>query len=135
MTDQAAEFKLKIDALDIDDNELDDLTRQLRDEIEQLDVDAVELVKGGSIPQDTMGVDLVQLGEVVITLGPIVVPSLLLTLKAWIDRQHKGSKESKFKFRLKYKSLDLELDHSTSKQEMTDLEVKFNSETKTEQSS
>jgi len=46
MTDQFAELALKIEAPDIDANTLDDLTRQLQDEIRELEVESVKAGQG-----------------------------------------------------------------------------------------
>lgn len=127
MTDQIAELMLQIDAPDLDANELDDLTRQLQNEIDQLDIEAVEQVKGGPAPEGAMGVDWAQIGELAIKLGPIVVPALVSVLKAWLDRQYKGSKKTGLKLNIRLKDFHFVLDQTMSRQEMANMEKELTS--------
>ncbi len=118
MTDKIATLALKIDAEGYDDNELDALARQLQDEIAELDVEAVEQVKGGAIPEGAMAVDWALVGELAVKLAPIVIPALASVLKAWIDRHIEGSETGKFKIRIAGKDFKFVLDYSMSREEI-----------------
>ncbi len=121
MPDQITELTLQIDAPDIEANELDDLARLLRAEIEELDVESVEQVKKGPIPKGAMAVDWIQIGEMAIRLSPIIVPPLMAAVRAWIDRQYKGSKESKLKLKIKWGDFEFAMNRSTSRQEAANM--------------
>lgn len=121
MTDQTTELTLQIDAPDLDENELDDLAQLLREEVELLDVESVERATKGPAPDGAMAVDWVLIGGLLVKLSPIVVPPLVGALRAWIDRQYKGSKESKLRLKIKWGDKEINLSQSTSRQEAANM--------------
>ena len=121
MQDQITELTLQIDAPDIDANELDDLARLLRAEIEQLDVMSVENVKKGPLPDGAMAVDWVEIGNIAVKLSPVVIPPLIAALRAWIDRQYRGSKQTKLKLGISWGNFDFNLDQATSREEAANI--------------
>ncbi|GEM_PF-615745 len=81
------EITLTIEA-NIDDHELEHLTRQLQTEILKLDVDRVDRVNGAASPDGTRsGAVAVIPNELTITLIPEQVASLLLNVQHWLKRQ------------------------------------------------
>jgi hypothetical protein len=71
---------------DADEEELADLTRQLREEVLELDVDAVDLVRSGETPERAKSGDPVAWGNLMVTLvtsGAALV-TLISTLQAWL---------------------------------------------------
>lgn len=82
-----AELLISVSLDDGDEAELQDLTRRLQSEIEQLHIDSVDSVHLEKKPEGTKGTDWVAIGEMVVTLTPIVIPPLFDLLKSWINRQ------------------------------------------------
>jgi hypothetical protein len=70
---------------DADAEEVVDATLQLRRELLDLDVEAVELVRAGEPPPGTRGVELAALGALVVTVGqsPLFGP-VLATVRSWL---------------------------------------------------
>jgi len=71
---------------DSDTQELDQLTRRLRTEIEEIDVESVHLVKGEVLPDGAKSVDPVTLGALAVVILPLVIPKLIDCLQAWLMR-------------------------------------------------
>jgi hypothetical protein len=87
MSEQTTELLIEL-ALEGDDAaELDELTRQLRSEVAELDIDAVEQVSAGVAPPGTKAVDLAAIGQMAVTLAPAVIPPLFDLLKSWVERK------------------------------------------------
>lgn len=80
-------ISLSIEGEDGDPTELEKLTRRLRAEIKQLDVDAIKNVSQGRAPDGTKAGGLVDWGNLVVSLGPVVLPQLFGLLKSYIERQ------------------------------------------------
>jgi len=88
--------------------ELDELTRQLRAEVEELNVDSVEQVSAGVAPKGTKAVDFAAIGQMAVTLAPTVVPPLFELLKSWVER--KPSTPVKVKVRMGKRTAQIEYD-------------------------
>jgi len=84
---ESADLLISLSIDDGDPSELDELTRQLRSEIGELNVDAVENVSAGDAPEGTKAVEWVELGNFVVTLAPVVVGPLFEVLKSYIERK------------------------------------------------
>ena len=69
-----------------DAEELDRLTRQLRTEIQELDVESVEFVTSGEAPEGTKSGEAVALGSLAVVLLPAVAPKLIALLQSWSMR-------------------------------------------------
>jgi len=67
--------------------ELDELTRQLRTEVEELNIDSVEQVSAGVAPEGTKAADFAAIGEMAVTLAPAIIPPLFDLLKSWVQRK------------------------------------------------
>jgi len=91
-----------------DDSELDDLTRQLKTEVEDLRVDSVEQVLEGIAPNGTKGVEFSEIGQMAVTLAPALIPPLFSLLKSWVDR--KPSTPVKIKVRVGKRTAQIEYD-------------------------
>src|SRR5512139_1976168 len=100
--------------------ELDELTRQLRAEVNELEVDSVEQVSAGPAPGGTQAVDMAALGQLAVTLAPTLVPPLFDLLKSWVER--KPSTPVKITVKSGRKSTQIEYDPSrTSPQQVEEL--------------
>jgi len=71
----------------VEDEELDRLTRQLRDEIAELDVEEVELAPGTELPPGAKG-DPITIGSIVVAMASAgVFTALIELLKSWALRR------------------------------------------------
>ncbi len=75
-------------AEETDRDEFERLTRGMRSEITELDVDSVEFVPGGRAPAGSKSADPVTLGAVIVALSASggVFPTLVATLRDWLGR-------------------------------------------------
>lgn len=72
---------------EVDDVELDRLTRQLRDEIDELDVETVGLAPGDTLPPGAKG-GPITIGSLVVSLASAgVFTGLIELLKSWALRR------------------------------------------------
>jgi hypothetical protein len=86
--------------------DLDVLTRRLREELGDLDLDSVSLVKEGAAPSGTKSADAVTLGALAITLLPSVLPKLIECIQAWSLRGQ--NRTVKIKANVGDRSIELE---------------------------
>jgi hypothetical protein len=108
MSEKPEQLLIEVLLEDGDANELDALTRQLRAELEELDVDSIEGVSAGSAPQGTKAVDMQMIGQMAIQLAPAVVPPLFELLKSWVER--KPSTPVKIRVKVGRKTAQIEYD-------------------------
>ena len=102
----------------VEDEELDRLTRQLRDEIAELDVEEVELAPGTELPPGAKG-DPITIGSIAVALASAgVFTALIELLKSWALRREGRT----ITVKAKVGQREVELTYSpteTSPQEMT----------------
>lgn len=117
---ESAELFISLSLVDGDQTELDELTRELRSEIEQLSVDSVDEVSLGEAPEGTKSADWVSIGSMAVTLAPTIIPPLFELLKSWIDR--KPSTPVIIKIKVGKKTAQIEYDPTkTSAEELETL--------------
>ncbi len=117
MSEKPAELFIEVVLDGGNEAELDELTRQLRVEVEDLNVDAVEDVIEGSAPDGTKGPELTALGELAVTLAPAIIPPLFELLRSWVER--KPSTPVKIRVKVGKRSALIEYDPTrTSAQEL-----------------
>ena len=117
MSESPAELLIELSLEGGDHAELDDLTRQLRAEVEELNIDSVEQVSAGVAPDGTKAVDFAAIGQMAVTLAPAIVPPLFDLLKSWVER--KPSTPVKIKVRVGKRTAQIEYDPtSTSPKEL-----------------
>ena len=110
--EEPARLRLHIDAgQEADDERLDYLTRQLRNEIQELEIESVELMSGGLTPEGTKSGEAIALGELAVTVLPAVIPPLIGFLQAWLLRDK--SRSVKIETQVGGRSLKLEYDPGT----------------------
>ena len=119
MSENPAELLIELSLDNGDSAELDKLTRQLRTEIEELNIDSVEQVSAGAAPEGTKALDYSAIGQMAVTLAPVIVPPLFDLLKSWVDR--KPSTPVKVKVRVGTKTAQIEYD--PTKMSAKDLEA------------
>ncbi|MFI8091296.1 hypothetical protein ACIF9R_23745 [Streptomyces sp. NPDC086080] len=70
---------------DSDQEELDWLTRQLRERLLELDVESVELDRSGIVPDGAKPVDAIAVGALAVTAAPFLLRSVLDLVRTWIE--------------------------------------------------
>ena len=114
----ALRMSLQIDAgEDADDDELDSLTRQLRGEIEELEVESVDLVKGKPPPGVTRG-DATTLGALAVEILPTIAPKLIGFLQNWLTR----GRNQKVKIKVGVGDRSIEVEYSPKAMSVSELE-------------
>ena len=93
-------------------DDLDALTRRLRDELGDLDLQSVSLVKEGAAPSGAKSAEAVTLGALAVTLLPSVLPKLVEFLQAWSLRGQ--NRTVKIKANVGDRSVELEYSAGTS---------------------
>jgi hypothetical protein len=81
-----AQFNLTLELPEADTEELDALTRQLRDEILEAPVESVEFVPDAAAPEGTKGAMAMAPGALAVTLRPGVLSDFLDNLRDWLSR-------------------------------------------------
>jgi Effector Associated Constant Component 1 len=84
-----APLAVEVAAPGADNEELDELTAQLREELLGLDVDDVVRAPGGPAPDGTRALDVAAIGALVVlaTQSADLVTSVLGTIHAWLSRR------------------------------------------------
>jgi hypothetical protein len=101
---------------DSDQEELDQLTAQLRERLLELDVDDVEPVRSGDVPDGAKPVDAIAVGALAVTLAPIALRSVLDLVRTWIENRPVRT----VSVSLGEDSLDLEAVSSADQQRIVD---------------
>jgi hypothetical protein len=71
---------------DADTEEVAETTLQLRHELLDLEVDAVELPSGGEAPPGSRGVELAALGALLVTVSQSqLLAPVIAAIRAWVD--------------------------------------------------
>jgi hypothetical protein len=80
-------LEIHLDVSDSDAEELDRLTRQLRSQLAELDVDAVEPISGGPAPEGTKALDWVIVGGLLVRAAPAALSAVVRTVQTWLARE------------------------------------------------
>lgn len=80
-------LRVQVDAQDAEPEEIAELTRNLRSELLELDVDAAELAAGGDAPPGTKSVDAIALGGLIVSLANAsgLLASVVDAIKSWVS--------------------------------------------------
>jgi hypothetical protein len=122
MSDRAVPsvLQLQVASATLEPEEIDELTRRLREELQELDVQSVELAHGGAAPPGAKGMEFAALGALIVTAAPRFLPKIVEVIQAWLTRG--ADKTVKVKASIGERSVELEYPPAlTSKQEMQDL--------------
>ena len=119
MSENPAELFIEVLLEEGHEAELDELTRQLKAEVEYLSVDSVEDVINGNAPDGTKALDITVIGQMAVTLAPTIIPPLFELLKSWVER--KPSTPVKIKVKIGKRTAQIEYD--PTKTTAKDLEV------------
>lgn len=111
---------LQIDAGEIDPERLDHLTRQLRSELLDLDVETVDFIREEQLPEGAKAADAITLGALAVAVLPSFLPKLVEYLQSWTMRAQ-GSRV-KVKSQAGDRSIELEYNPQVmSQQELKSL--------------
>jgi len=83
-----SQFHLRLAAPEGDVGELDELTWNLRRDVEESDVERIELVPGGDVPGGAKAGLVTAHGELNVTLKPAALPNFLGVVRDWLSRQN-----------------------------------------------
>ena len=83
--------------------------------MEELSIDSVEEISAGPAPKGTKAADFSAIGQMAVTLAPMIVPPLFDLLKSWVER--KPSTPVKVRVRVGRKTAQIEYDptHTSAK--------------------
>ena len=87
MPDDRLQLGIQLDAgADADEQELDEVTAQLRRQLLELEVESVDRVRAGEAPAGTRGVDPMVLGGLLVTLGksPELLKMVTSVVQSWM---------------------------------------------------
>jgi hypothetical protein len=101
-----------------DVDELDRLSRQLRHELEDLDVGEVSFVEESGIPAGAKSAEAVTWGALAITVLPAVLPKVVEFLQSWVMR----AEERKVKIKTVSGDQTIEIEYPTKGVSAQDLE-------------
>ncbi len=112
-----AQLTLQIDAdAAYHAEELDRLTRQLRDELQDVpEVESAELLKGGTAPAGSKVVDPITIGALLIAILPGAIPKLLEVINGWSMRGE--NRKIKIKTQVGDRAVEVEYAPSTMSQQ------------------
>jgi len=108
MTKNFHDFYIALSVEGGEREELDELARELRMEIESLNVESVGKVSAGFVPKGAKAADWASIGQMVVTLAPAVIPPLFDLLKSWVER--KPSVPVKVRIKVGKKTAQIEYD-------------------------
>ena len=91
------ELSLEISASDASEDEVDALTRQLLNELNDMEVESAELTKGGAAPDGTKSVDPVIMGQIAVAVLPIAISKIVEAIQAWALRGDNRTVKFKYK--------------------------------------
>ena len=84
---ESAELLISLSLDDGDQTELDELTLELKSEIEQLSVHSINDVSAGKALEGTKAADWAHIGQIAVELTPTAVPLLFEVLRLWLERK------------------------------------------------
>ena len=92
MRDGVVQLTLALEGgADSDARELDQLTAQLRDRLLELEVDDVDRVRSGEVPEGARSIDPLTLGALVVTLAPAVLQAVVSLVETWSRHRRVGA--------------------------------------------
>jgi hypothetical protein len=116
---QVGQLYLHLDMGDVlDADQLDQLTRQLRSEMLDQDVEDVELVRGDELPEGTKAAEAITWGALAIQVLPSFMPKVVEFLQSWTMR----AENRKVKVRSQIGDQSIELEYSPSGVSSEDME-------------
>jgi hypothetical protein len=94
---------------------LDFVTRQLRSELLDLQVESVDLIATQDVPRGAKSADVITLGTMAITVLPIFIPKIIEFLQSWVTRN--DGKTVKVKSQAGDRSIEIEFSQKAISQQ------------------
>jgi len=92
MGDPLPKLGIQVGELDADPDEVAEATLQLRRELLDLDVGAVEVPRAGQAPPGTRGVGSAALGGLVVSMAkPELLGAVIAAVRSWLSRSQRRS--------------------------------------------
>jgi hypothetical protein len=104
---------------EVDDDELNRITRRLMAEIQTLDVESVELLRDELTPEGAKSAEAITLGALLMAVLPGAIPPLLGLVQTWLLRDQ--NRKVKIKTQVKGQPLELEYSGAISQEELETL--------------
>jgi hypothetical protein len=82
-TTVAQKFFLAISSQGSTPEEVDQMTRQLRSELMELEVESVDLVRAKEIPKGAKAGDVLEMGTLAVAVLPVFIPKIIEYLQSW----------------------------------------------------
>ncbi len=76
-------FSLTISSQGGTPEELDQMTRQLRNELMEIEVESVDLVRAKEIPKGAKAGEVLELGTLAVAVLPVFIPKVIEYLQSW----------------------------------------------------
>jgi hypothetical protein len=122
MTGNYQDLYVTLSVEDGDLAELDELTRELKQEIENLEVETVKPLAAGSLPRGAKSADWAVIGQMVVTLAPTVISPFFDLLRSWVER--KPSTPVKVRIKVGKKTAQIEYDPTKTTAKDLDILIK-----------
>jgi hypothetical protein len=106
---------------EVDDDELDRITRRLMAEIQTLDVESVELLRDELTPEGAKSAEALTLGALLMAVLPGAIPPLVGLIQAWLLRDK--NRKVKIKTEVEGRLVELEYSGTISQDELETLRV------------
>lgn len=119
MTKNYQDLYVTLSVEDSDSAELNELTRELKQEIENLEIETVKPLSAGSLPRGAKSADWAVIGQMVVTLAPTVIPPFFDLLKSWVNRQP----STPVKIRIKVGKKTAQIEYDPTKTTAKDLDI------------
>ena len=84
-TEVPIEIEIKILAKDATEEDLDKMTRNLLQELKETNIESASLLSIGTAPKGSKG-DAVTIGTLALEVLPVVLPSVIALVQAWVMR-------------------------------------------------
>ena len=111
-TDTNALLHLQIDSGNsLSPDELDQLTRQLRRDLCDLDVESVDFSRSTDIPTGAKSAEVMALGSLAVAVLPVAVPKVIEFLRDWLLRGE--NRTLKMKLQVSGNSAEIEFNPTT----------------------
>jgi hypothetical protein len=105
-TPELSELSIQVLANDSTQEDIDRMTRDLLSVLREMDVESVELTKGGAAPDGAKAIDPISIGSLMVAVLPSALPKIIDGVQAWALR---GSNRTvKFKGRIAGQAIEFE---------------------------
>lgn len=79
------QFNIEVSESNAADEDIDQMTRQLLSELNDIDIESAELTKGGPAPRGSKG-DMMTIGSIAVAVLPAFLPNVIGLVQDWVKR-------------------------------------------------